>query len=382
MKTCNKCGQQSADDAKFCGHCGHPLETTAAEQKHESKSIFNEKMATTDYWMDQVNHYVGNDAPSKLNWTVLFTDVFKSHTTDDAERIFISGTKTTTPRLENVSREWPRPWLYARVLFMFLIAASLLWLCCTTFNNPNGFPGFIVVSSFAVPFSTLMLFLELNVWRNVSLYKIFQVFFLGGCASLVVTLFLFAVVSGPDEMDYIGAFTVGIIEELGKAIIVFYFVRRLNNPKILSAMLIGSCVGAGFAAFESAGYAFRIFMSGGWDALMNNLFLRGILAPGGHVAWAAISGAAIVIASRAKDGLMEWGLLGQKDFLRLFIIPVILHGLWDSPLMVIPNKIIPYSGHAALIVLVWIFILVLCNMGLSEVNKEVSAKVPAPEEAH
>lgn len=377
MKMCKNCGTLNDDNVKFCGACGARFETSdaassssTASHKTSAESIAGQMMSA-DYWMNQVNQYVGNEQPSKLNWTVLFTDVFKNHTTDDAERIFISGTKTTTPPLEAVSREWPRPWLYARVLLMFFIASCLLWLCVTAFGNENAVPGFIVVSSFAVPFSTVVLFLELNVWRNFSLYQIFKVFFIGGCASLVVTLLLFAIFPVGD-LDYVGAFSVGIIEEVGKALIVFHFVRRLNQPKILPAMLIGSCVGAGFAAFESAGYAFRFLLGGGWDALMDVIFLRGILAPGGHVAWAAISGAAMVIAFKAASGDMEWGLLTKKSFLRLFIIPVVLHGLWDSPLMDIPNAIIPYSGHAGLILLVWVFILVLCNMGLNEVNKEAS----------
>ena len=151
-------------------------------------------------------------------------------------------------------------------------------------------------------------------------------------------------------------------------------------------MLIGSCVGAGFAAFESAGYALQPFTQiqqmVGYaaaygqnydtqqllDAINGSIFVRGILAPGGHVAWAAISGAALVIAAKAK-GKIDTSLFADGKFLRLFIIPVILHGLWDSPLAGWLYQIFPYLGYILLIVFVWIVVLILINMGLAEVSK-------------
>ena len=100
-----------------------------------------------------------------LNWTVLFSDVFKSHSVEEAEDIFICGTHHTTPSASEVSKDWPHPWLYSRVLFMFGIAFALLWVCCDMFQNYNALPGLIVVGSFAVPLSTMILFLEVNAWR-------------------------------------------------------------------------------------------------------------------------------------------------------------------------------------------------------------------------
>lgn len=36
------------------------------------------------------------------------------------------------------------------------------------------------------------------------------------------------------------------------------------------------------------------------EAINQSIFLRGFLAPGGHVTWAAISGAALVVAAKVK----------------------------------------------------------------------------------
>ena len=104
------------------------------------------------------------------------------------------------------------------------------------------------------------------------------------------------------------------------------------------------------------------------EVINGSIFVRGILAPGGHVAWAAISGAALVIAAKA-NGKIDTSLFADGKFLRLFIIPVILHGLWDSPLAGWLYQIFPYLGYILLIVFVWIVVLILINMGLAEVSK-------------
>lgn len=389
MKYCNYCGHPNQEDSLFCGSCGKPLSNdtgrnTDATSTQQRQTTSKEKSS----WVDSLNEYVGNDRPADLNWKVLFSDVFKSHTTEEAEAIFICGTKTTTPDPSEVSKDWPHPWLYSRVLLMFLIAFGLLWVCVSGFSNSNAMPGMIVVGSFAVPLSTMILFLEVNAWRNVSMYHVIQTFLVGGCASLVATLFLFSIYS-VEELSFFGAFMVGLIEELGKAIIVYIFLNRLSKLSILTGMLIGASVGAGFAAFESAGYALQPLMQflqySGFaaahgqlldeqqmlDAIHQSILLRGFLAPGGHVAWAAISGAAIVIAAKVK-GVFDTGVFTEKKFLRLFAIPVVLHGLWDSPLAGWLNNIFPFAGYIALIILVWMVVLILINMGLAEVSREGS----------
>ena len=385
MRYCNYCGYQNHDGAAFCGNCGRPIginqsrkEANDANQRNRCKTSQNGKS-----WVDSLNDYVGNDRPADLNWKVLFSDVFKKHSVEEAEDIFICGTHSTTPSAYEVSKEWPHPWLYSRVFLMFGIAFALLWFCCDMFGNPNALPGMIVVGAFTVPLSTMILFVEVNAWKNVSLYKVIQTFLVGGCASLVATLFLFSIV-GAHELDFFGAFLTGIVEETGKVVIVYWFLRRLGKLSILSGLLIGASVGAGFAAFESAGYALQpviaFFQNSGFyaaygqrldasammDAINQSIFLRGFLAPGGHVTWAAISGAALVVAAKAK-GRIDTSLFTDGKFLRLFLIPVVLHGTWDSPLSSIGIEF--YMVPLALTVIVWVVVLILINMGLTEVSR-------------
>ena len=157
----------------------------------------------------------------------------------------------------------------------------------------------------------------------------------------------------------------------------------------MTGILIGASVGAGFAAFESAGYALQPLIQflqySGFaaahgqmldeqqmlDAIHQSIFLRGFFAPGGHVAWAAISCAAIVIAAKVK-GVFDTGVFTEKEFLRLFAIPVVLHGLWDSPLAGWVNNIFPFTGYIALIVLV---VLILINRGWQKSVEKVLFKI-------
>lgn len=351
MKHCEKCGYANEDSARFCGKCGSSLGTleTAGNQ-------------TDKVWVNRLGNYVGSDNPVDLNWRVLFSDVLQKHSREEAEEIFICGTRSTTPDPQNVSKNWPHPWLYSRVFLAFAIAFVLLYVCIVSFGNLMALPGLMTVGAFTVPLAALVLFLEMNAYRNVSLYDVAQTFLVGGCASLLITLMLYTIFD-VEQLDYLGAFTVGFVEEVGKAVIVYYFIKKIGKTNILAGLLIGAAVGAGFAAFETAGY---VMFSGveSWDSMMGTIFIRGFLAPGGHVAWAAISGAALTIAAK-QTGEMDWGLLVNGKFLRLFIIPVVLHGLWDSPLTSIGIEI--YLVPILLTILVWIVVLILINMGLAEI---------------
>jgi RsiW-degrading membrane proteinase PrsW (M82 family) len=100
--------------------------------------------------------------------------------------------------------------------------------------------------------------------------------------------------------------------------------------------------------------------------MMNVIFLRGFLTPGGHVVWAAMSGAVLVIAAKAHSEIST-SLFFDAKFLRLFIIPVVLHGIWDSPLSAIGSEM--YLVPIGLTVFAWIVVLILINMGLAEVSK-------------
>ena len=79
---------------------------------------------------------------------------------------------------------------------------------------------------------------------------------------------------------------------------------------------------------ETAGYILRFGLSNGLDMMLHVIKLRGFLAPGGHVAWAAIEGAALMYV-KGFDKL-DKKHLNDKRFLLICLIPILLHGIWSK----------------------------------------------------
>src|SRR5699024_6347815 len=144
---------------------------------------------------------------------------------------------------------------------------------------------------------------------------------------------------------------VGVIEEVGKLAIILYFIQKMNPKYILNGLLIGATIGAGFAAFESAGYAYTFGSMLGEGAMMNVIFTRGWMSIGTHVAWSAIAGAAVVYVKRNEP--LKGDHILHADFLKLFAVSIVLHAVWDMPLEALHNF---YFIFIVLIIVAWIFI--------------------------
>lgn len=368
--TCLFCKKNKAVDGILCDECmtkysGGKLiikrPSVSRSTGGRSASTTNAASAaagTVQKFANKIDTLAGGEGNAELRVRDLFKDVFKHHTSEEAEKIFICGTETTTPVMKDIKAEWPAPWLYSRVALWLLLAFLILEFSWSFTRNLNLIPGMIFVGACIVPFSVMIFFFETNVPQNISIFRTVLVFFVGGCASLLSTLILFEIV--PDGVQsFFGAIMIGIIEEVGKMLIVAFFINKMRDcVYILNGMLIGSAVGAGFAAFESAGYAFRIFFyTADYDLMVSNINMRALLSPGGHVAWAAVTGAAIMIAMEGKR--FKWEVLKSPKFLKLFVIPIILHSIWDMPIGTKPVLV-------GLIVVIWIVLLVLLHNGLKE----------------
>jgi hypothetical protein len=122
---------------------------------------------------------------------------------------------------------------------------------------------------------------------------------------------------------------IGLIEEGGKGLILLA-VATLVRPRVpRDGMVLGATVGAGFAAFESAGYALgALIQYSDHQPLLNVLqteALRAVLAPFGHITWTAILGGAI-FASAWTTGCLRL----DRRVLWTFLGVAALHGCWDA----------------------------------------------------
>ena len=93
-------------------------------------------------------------------------------------------------------------------------------------------------------------------------------------------------------------------------------------------MVLGAVVGAGFAAFESAGYALQAMLENIDERPVVNILeteaFRAVLAPFGHITWTALLGGALFASSRGGRFHVTGRLVGT------FVGVVALHAVWDQ----------------------------------------------------
>lgn len=339
-----------------------------AHETAQNTDLKNEARSLFDNATKSIGRLAGNDESLNLNLKDMLSEVFKPHTKNEADEIFIAGTAKTTPAICDISEEWGKPWLFSRVFIAFTVTFIGLWVMAAIFNNTNAIPGLIFIGALTVPLSGLFFFYESNAFKNISIFEVIIMFFIGGVFSLLSTMVLYRFVVFSDQFERFGsltffdAFLVGLVEETGKALIIVYFVNKLKTNKILNGLLIGAAIGAGFAVFESAGYILN-FALGENVPLLDIVFTRAWTAIGGHLVWSAIVGAAIVIAKEQHG--FEFKDIFDKRFLIFFLSAVVLHGIWDTSLTVLGSDTLKIF---ILIVIVWILVFILMGAGLKQVN--------------
>ena len=299
----------------------------------------------------------------------LFSEVFSRHSRTEVENYFTIGTEKSTPDILEVDASWPKPWLFTRMIVASLVLYFLMWFGWKMWANTNLLPGLMLIGSFAIPISTLVLFVELNVRRNVSLYMVVRLVFLGGIFSLLLTHFLPVTIAFLSPMFgnwsvYLGDSIAGPLEESAKVLAMVAVASAAKYRYKLNGLLVGAAVGTGFSAFESAGYAFNIILvGGGVDAMVQNINMRGLLSPFCHIVWSAIAGCALWRVINGQK--FKWRMLCDERFIRLLLVPVILHMIWNSPLQ------LPYFGtHIILGFAGWFVCLSLVQEGLHEIAEE------------
>lgn len=325
-----------------------------------------------------------------------FADVFKRHESREIDELFCCGTDKTTPPLAEIKTGWPAPWIFTRMLVLCLLLYFGFDWALQTYNNNNLVPGLIFAGNFGIPFCVVILFFELNVRRDVPFTKVSVAMVLGGLISLIVSLFLFRNVNLGSEPYWAGP-----IEETGKLLAVILIAASLRNGRILTGMLLGCAVGAGFAAFESAGYTYShlaavIEKNGVIDFLIaikepamaqrvqdinlnadpeSVMRMRALMTPCGHVVYTAITAGAYWFVQKLKieagqraadDHRMDLSILWDMRFLRIAAIPVVLHMIWNSEIL----SNLGHWKHAALGLVAWVVALRLVQVGLKQIKTE------------
>ncbi|KQX53666.1 hypothetical protein ASE09_06205 [Streptomyces sp. Root66D1] len=219
----------------------------------------------------------------------------------------------------------PRPGLWKRCLWGGLALWVLTAVVTYTTENTTLLPTLILLGSFLVP-AVFVLWAYERHGRDLGVPVILGCFVTGGVLGVLGASVMEYYLLHPSLWMFLG---VGLIEEAVKLAALMFVVRRHPQLRgVRAGIVLGGSVGFGFAAFESAGYAFNAAVTmDGIDlrALLETEILRGLLAPFGHGLWTAVAGG-VLLAFRRPDGRFRftWPVIGT------YLGVAVLHALWDS----------------------------------------------------
>ncbi len=204
-----------------------------------------------------------------------------------------------------------------------LLGGVVLWILTiyvtVQTSNTNLVPTIILLGSFLVPF-VVVLYVGARQEGTLSPVRLFSAFFIGGIFGVLGASLLEAEIGSSLVLFVL----VGFIEEFIKLCVLVIAARGIAKRTAGLGAALGAVVGAGFAAFESAGYAFNAALgqnSINLGSLVGTEVLRAGLSPVGHVLWTAILGAALFSMRRSHRPVLRLVLT--------FIGVALLHSMWD-----------------------------------------------------
>jgi RsiW-degrading membrane proteinase PrsW (M82 family) len=208
------------------------------------------------------------------------------------------------------------------------ITGLVLWLLTVvvTFvtGNPNLVPTLVLLGSFLVPVTFVVWAFGRRHSGEVTAELLFSTFVTGGVLGVLAASLLESYLLHPSPWLFLG---VGLIEEAVKLLALAFLTRHLAHKYARDGMILGAAVGFGFAAFESAGYAFTALFTEQGLSLMQVVqteLLRSVLSPVGHGLWTAILGGVLFSSSGREHFAVTWRLLWS------YLGVSVLHALWDS----------------------------------------------------
>jgi RsiW-degrading membrane proteinase PrsW (M82 family) len=217
-----------------------------------------------------------------------------------------------------------RQWLRVFLVGLLLWVASVVVTFWT--GNVNLVPTVILLGSFLVPVTFVVYAFERHADQVVTAQRIFAAFVYGGVLGVLgASVLEAAFLKQPSVATYL---SVGLIEEAVKVAALWLLAWRLPRYSMRDGIVLGAAVGFGFAALESAGYAFNALFTMEGLSLQNLVeteVLRGLLTPVGHGLWTAILGG-VLFRTAARTGRLRLtgGLVGW------YLLVALLHTLWDA----------------------------------------------------
>ena len=215
-------------------------------------------------------------------------------------------------------RTWPRIFLGGLALWVATVVVTMVTA------NANLVPTLVLLGSFLVPIVFVAWAFERWQDERVTARLVITAFVVGGLLGVLGASVLESYLLHPSPLLFVG---VGLIEEAAKLAALVVISRKLPEYLVRDGIVLGAAVGFGFAAFESAGYAFNAVLTVhglSLRALVETEILRSVIAPVGHGLWTAILGGVLFGAARGSRFRLTPAVL------LTFVWVALLHALWDS----------------------------------------------------
>ena len=216
-----------------------------------------------------------------------------------------------------------------RVWKLLLVVGAAVWIVAavvTELTDDNILvPTVIIVGSFMVPVTVAAFALSREREGYLTTEEVLLGFLAAGTLGVVTTALLEVYLLPAAAGTFIA---VGFIEEVGKGAVLLAVAHQVHHREPRDGMVLGAVVGAGFAAFESAGYALQAMLENINERPVVNILeteaFRAVLAPFGHITWTALLGGALFASSRGGRFRVTGRLVGT------FVGIVTLHAIWDQ----------------------------------------------------
>lgn len=226
---------------------------------------------------------------------------------------------TDTQRLLRSGRLW----------LWVLVVGGLVWILTAVVAGLTDVEhlvaNVVLLGSFLVPVALVLFALSRTSEGHLTAEAVILAFLAGGTLGTVFAALTEVYFLPTAAGTFVG---VAVFEETAKALVVVAAGTMVKERRGRDGMILGATVGAGFAAFETAGYALQTFVEHLDDHAVLDIVSteaqRGVLAPFGHITWTALVGGAIFAAWRGA----RFGPIAPVAW--TFAGVVALHAAWDA----------------------------------------------------
>jgi len=158
-----------------------------------------------------------------------------------------------------VKQKQPSPYIYLRVLFMFIPLLIITFSVFFFFSGYEMYPILIALMSITVPAIGVIFFFEMDTSGRLSISNVVFLLF-SACTGMLTIKFVssrFIYEMGGEAISYYGAMAIGLMECFIMFVLLSSFISKLKIKDSITGILIGVIIGGGFALINNVNICFK-----------------------------------------------------------------------------------------------------------------------------